>query len=592
MPRLFRPHRRPTAALAGASLLAVLGACAYAKVVKIPHPSSYGYAPGSKEWRDVLEKGDRIEGTRFYLPRPFVIVKREFAVGGESFFVSGSYREGSLTIIGEVPADHAAAFPQRQVALGELRDPNGLTRDGDSKAGDEAALHRQSESPQNGGGSGSKPDRFISKDAYITVDSISPPSVEAKGQVVAFQVTVAKDPVDEGVDGTLKDELWIVPFKGAAPDTSAVTKAVFLRREPGASGKHVLKGQLSADELPAFYTLGVVVEKTTGEETERLLFHTSRHKGANPFAESDKPKDEPTKKPDQAAKKPLTSATLSTMGDPATSPYTKVGDLFDIALYPDFTEQYAMRTQGNLGYAKADLALENGWLVERVSMEMDNRELGLLIADTARKVVDAGLAAASPAAAAADLASAAPLADQLRLQSEAGDRPVTLRVDYVEYAIPGMHPLLKPEEYRDGDSAPRVGYQTRKAYVISLVELPRGDGGSPRTSTVTTGLTSEDVRNLTQQLANTQWDEVDGHGDVFKGDPGLAIAPPDSTTIRATRSTMLSLGTLPVEYLETQENDDVTDEQRAAFFGALTTRLRASSGIDRLKSIHPVPRRD
>lgn len=558
-------------------LVPLLGACAYAKIVKIPHPASYGYRPGSKEWQDALRRADEIEGARFYLPRPYVIVKKEYPVAGETFFLDGTMEpDGSVTIT-TVPAQHAHAFPGGKFA-GSIHDPNGLTQPAEPRL--------QSES----GGAPAMPPTAteatvqtlgVANDSYVTVNSVAPQPIDSADRVVSLRVTIAKDPIAEGTGGTLQEGVWAVPVLQGKHEIGKAVKTALMQHTTTADGKHVFDAQLAAKQLPAFFSLGVIVKKTTDGTTTNFLFHRSTIDGTNAYADGAKPSVEPKKEPPNAApKKPLSSATISSMGDPTTSPYQKVGDLFDIALYQDFTEQYAMRAAGGLGYAKADLAFENGWLVERVSMEMDNRELGLLIADTARKLVDVGIAAISPAAAAAEEIAAEPVVDQVRLQSEPGRKTLKLRVDFVEYAVPGMHPLLKPEEYGTNDRSPRVDYQRRSRYVVSLVDLRRADDGNPPPRSL---LSAEDVKKITQAVLGDGWKSVDGYAEVFSKDPSFEVHN-ESLQVASPQ------GALPITYDSTAEQPGLTDGRREAYFRGLTAAIRQSTGVGALKGIEAKPR--
>lgn len=561
-----------------ALLLFLVGACAYAKVVKVPHPSSYGYKPNTDEWRAILKEADKIEGVRFYMPRPYVIVKKEYPIGGETFFLNGTLdKDGRVTIQDEIPARHAQAFPDRRVAAA-IHDPKGL-------ASGEGDLRRQSESAGASttaptAASGGPETLGVSNDSYLTVDSITPRQVDAADRVVAFQITLAKDPVGEGIGGTLDEAVYVVPVVQGKHAIAKAVKADFLSNTVGASDKHVFQAQLAAKQLPEFYSLGVIVKKTADGKTTNLLFHRTTIDGTNPYASEGRPGDEPQKKEPTGdePKKPLSSATISTMGNLTTSPYQKVGELFDIALYPDFTEQYAMRAAGGIGYAKADLAFENGWLVERVSMEMDNRELGQLIADTARKIVDAAIAAVSPVGAAADVIAQQPMASQFRLQAEgARGATVVLRVDFVEYATPGMHPLLKPEECAGDDRAPRVAYQQRSRYEISLVNLAGPKGATPSA----TGLSEEDMKKVAGAVASVAWNTVAGHDKVFAKDPQF------QTKVSATSAAAC---VFPITYLKAAELPGLTDDVRNEYFTALTGAIRAKSTVIALKSVEATPR--
>lgn len=75
--------------------------CARVSVKKIPTPSQY------TKWTDDLQaKADNIEGTRFYLPRPFVNVFESFPVHSEVFLANGVVSaDGQYVVIREVRED-------------------------------------------------------------------------------------------------------------------------------------------------------------------------------------------------------------------------------------------------------------------------------------------------------------------------------------------------------------------------------------------------------------------------------------------------------------------------------------------------------
>ena len=75
--------------------------CARVLVKKIPTPSQY------TKWTDDLQaKADKIEGIRFYLPRPFVNVFESFPVHSEVFLANGVVSaDGQYVVIREVRSD-------------------------------------------------------------------------------------------------------------------------------------------------------------------------------------------------------------------------------------------------------------------------------------------------------------------------------------------------------------------------------------------------------------------------------------------------------------------------------------------------------
>jgi hypothetical protein len=129
------------------------------------------------------------------------------------------------------------------------------------------------------------------------------------------------------------------------------------------------------------------------------------------------------------------------------SPLEKINDVFDVFYLPDFDEQYAVRVSAGLGKSSASVGLENGWMMEHATMEIDNVELGKFIFRNIEKFIDIGAAAASRGAAPA-ASAAKQLTDKAKTQSLVpGEKPtVVLRVRYVANATPGLYPILKPKE--------------------------------------------------------------------------------------------------------------------------------------------------
>ena len=62
------------------------------------------------------------------------------------------------------------------------------------------------------------------------------------------------------------------------------------------------------------------------------------------------------------------SATVAVSGNPLTDIRHDLGPHFDVVFLPDFNEQYAISADSPLGTATASLGLENGWLMENISI--------------------------------------------------------------------------------------------------------------------------------------------------------------------------------------------------------------------------------
>lgn len=90
-----------------AVLLALLvqAGCARVTVKKVPTPTQYGH------WTDKMQrKADKMEGIRFYLPRPFVQVRQSFPIRTENYLVSGKVSpDGKYVIVGGVSATSGLA---------------------------------------------------------------------------------------------------------------------------------------------------------------------------------------------------------------------------------------------------------------------------------------------------------------------------------------------------------------------------------------------------------------------------------------------------------------------------------------------------
>lgn len=141
---------------------------------------------------------------------------------------------------------------------------------------------------------------------------------------------------------------------------------------------------------------------------------------------------------------------------------------FDVAFLPDFDEQYAVVVRQGLGNAKTNLALGQGWSLQGLGVELDNQAVTDVVLDLFKTAADAAKTAGLNAlglpviaagsgtvavpvldtgtAVGAPQAGAAVTTDKPLLL---GGQPVTIKITLVDYAAPGLYPLLKPREVRE-----------------------------------------------------------------------------------------------------------------------------------------------
>jgi hypothetical protein len=218
------------------------------------------------------------------------------------------------------------------------------------------------------------------------------------------------------------------------------------------------------------------------------------HGGAGDGAPSDnagdRKKSDPApgeeEEPEQPAntKKIKSEATIITGGDPASSPKLEVNEYFDLIYLPDFNEQYAIKVKAGIGSATADVGLENGWMLERSNITMDNSAIGHFIFSNIEKFIDIAVdvakAAINPAGALASGALGAgheiptAQADAKAMKETLGGKNVLLRVRYFLEAQPGLYPILKPWEkvIDDAKHPDRVGSAKERSKYVHLPYRP------------------------------------------------------------------------------------------------------------------------
>ncbi len=139
-----------------------------------------------------------------------------------------------------------------------------------------------------------------------------------------------------------------------------------------------------------------------------------------------------------------------TAGDATASPLLKVNDYYDIVEMPDFTQMYAVQTDGGVGAATTSLNLAGGWMLSKADVSLDNKELGKLISDSITKVLDLGLSVAKgaflPGSSALPTTQGQKVTDSPSVVNLSAGTKVLVRIRYYLEAQVGVYPFLKPEE--------------------------------------------------------------------------------------------------------------------------------------------------
>ncbi len=447
---------------------------------------------GIYKWNKMQEEADKMEGVRYYLPRPYVVVKKEFPVGGGVFFLKGTAKGGKLLTIetGSLPLEYQGLFP----ATPSLKNVKDMTKN----AGKSKTRGKKRLQSKNAGKDAAKGTADDGKDAgekikvtlvedkkNLTVavkNTLTDKTVNSKDETIIFQVNLAQAALaNRKVDVNLTD-LYLIPR--VQGEHKVENKVKFTATTPAVKPdddkkKYTWTGEIKAEKIPTFASVAVELKDKDGKEN--LLLHNGGTDIVNPFAGAAPAKKEKQDKAKTETEetKTMSTAAVKTGGDPKTPPIIKVCDLYDITFLPDYSEQYVIQVRGGLGKAKADIGLEYGWNVEQFSTEVDNTELGKFIFENVSKVVDLGITALSPAEAAAEAIDASPeitddSAAGKTLQSK-GVKTVWLKVVVLDMAVPGLHPLAKMRDIylktKKRAIADRVEYKTRRSLHIGLVDI-------------------------------------------------------------------------------------------------------------------------
>jgi hypothetical protein len=484
----FRSPSRASLALVIASALG-LSACAHVDVRRIND-----------------DNRDKVEGFRFYLPRPYVSVKEPFPVAGHDRYVMGTLEGDRLVTL---QSDLLSA--ELKGALGvepgtELRvpvtipsptaQPKSLTQHGDdaSGAGDPKVTLKAADD--------------LLSDSAITPSILQAP-VEGQPSKDTFSIKVVLASSAAYV-AVRKVEVAIVPLAKGKADTSKIKKIPGTNEEKkfkkgSDAGIFVANGRRSDLPEGADFAVALLFEgqEKDGEDHKPVTLYATKlalHVDGAKAAPAAKSTSETTT---AEGDKPKTEALLETSGDPTTSPLLDLHNkYFDIVYLPDFDEQYAVDVSAGLGRAGAKLGLENGWMVEKASVDVNNEQLGKLIFGTSQKLVDTGLDLLKGYLEPASLVAGATGGFAQQGEDRDQRKRVLVRLRFLDVALPGLYPVLKPSETRDDNrrrGAPSwiqvpyppytvVAYNVHRLVAVEVVN--GGDGGGTPGPTCT--LTSQD----------------------------------------------------------------------------------------------------
>lgn len=435
------------------------------------------------------------EGFRYYLPRPYVVVKKPFLVGGDVVFVEGTVEDGRVVGVktGGLPLPvrrHFAAEDKKSVVVQPTLPSRATAAATPSDSGGPV---EHSDEPGSASEDAPMP---LANATWLAESSVDPQVLQAEQS--AFTVTaVLSDKhvlaglselvvglVPLGEDGTPAFDRFQPCTTTSSPEFKASTKltykAIGLREQ--------IKGG------PLFLVAVKMTAHLSGEtESGEYVAATSDVKLT---IVAPQPADEPKKeKSTEVESESPSKAKAALSGDPSTPVINDLGELFDLLYLPDFDQQYAIQMTAGVGEASMDLGLENGWLIEKASLSVDNTEIGKFIfsqidkatslaADAVR--VANGIVLPGAAATAGDV-------EQSTRVDDKGNKSVLLKISYALEAQPGIYPLLKPDETCSNDGNAEYVHLPYRPYTVIAFNVRR---------TVVVELVTPDAQTLTARPAS------------------------------------------------------------------------------------------
>lgn len=451
---------RAVAAIAAAcvGVCAVVVGCAEVLVRKVPAAGQH------VNWNDERQdEADQIRGFRHYLPRPYVVVKRPFPVGGHEYLAFGTpSRDGEKVTISAINMSPAL---REELGMQEGATTHDIPTSAMTVPASAQTAAAQPVQGESGSDRTAQSDKDTKKDDAAKRRAIEGDKVSASATPGTLQAT------DDTftVDVTLKKESG---FASVATDSARVAllplnekgdvdveKAVLLPKQKPADfdaskeWKNSGAGRRSdLGKTPAsFYAAGLVMTAIAPgkSETENLLVYSKKVVlsvvgGSAPASEPPKKESEGSKKTEET--RSASTASVATSGDPRTDPLTKLAEApFDVLLLPDTDEQYAIEVRGGLGQASAKIGFENGWMLETAETAVDNRELGKFIFEQINKFTDIGASALSASLGIPPVGGAEKAKEKASQKAQEGGQ-VLLKITIYDEAQPGLVPVLKSRE--------------------------------------------------------------------------------------------------------------------------------------------------
>jgi hypothetical protein len=537
--------------LAVSTMLLVLAGCASVDVVRVNDKNR-----------------DSVKGFRYYLPRPYVVVKNAYPVAGADYLVPAIVQQDGRFQVEEkfLSPDIKAQLEEAGISLAFSRDEIRVSPDmigqPTTSVDVAAAAQQQSSTPSSSSSPAATAPSSVANDAMMAGSKAEPTTLtkDLKTFLVTAKVTKNSTAASIQISDPGAVVVGLVPIDAEGnPKASAFIALESLPSsstpwKADADGSYVATGSRELLPGPGPYAIALKFSGTVAQVTGTpLILHqaTPTFSVLGPTGKPKAPADakKPEKAPDSSGQAEVgsTKALLATSGDPDTDPFTKLDNgFFDILYLPDLEEQYAINVNGGLGTAGMQLGLESGWMLERATAEVDNKELGKFIFRNIDKFTDIGALALK--AAINPVLAGIPAGSEAAQQSRTPGNRATLRITYSLEAQPGLYPILKMSEVsaRSSNSGSRassdrflylaslpdtrVSYNVKRTLTVQLVSLgsPAGkpgvaaaagcaDGTTDLTPTILTALASELIPGI---LKSSQRLDDAGVSDTLKAVTG------------------------------------------------------------------------
>lgn len=467
----------------------LLGGCASATVTKVK-PCDY-----------------ETKGFRYYMPRPYLTVKKPFPVGGIQAIVSGTVSDGNVT---NIDLSTLPAEVKRRLGVSDVASTGTLPLGQVLVSVDDTPIVPRLVSEQSGDVE-SASDEVVAGPDWLTA-TVSPAILQADKQDFSISATLLKD--KHPFTAIAQVEIGLVPIgDDNKPKTGSFLAMIPQNIATFATGTALPYTALGLREkLKGYssYTAALRIRGTqAGVADKTYLVHALGTSLAVMAAAKDKNEGKQEEKIKESEAK--TKANVRIAGNPATNPLQQVNDYFDVLYLPDFDEQYAVRVKPGLGRADLELGLENGWMAESASISLDNQQLGEFVFSQIEKVVDLGVELVKVKhGLLAPVTTEEPAAEQALDQKQ-----VVMKLTYVREAQPGLYPILKPAEQgaiaADSTSNPWlylptrpytvVAFQTTESLVIELL-TPVPSGGSSQGGGHVQTVSVSDVQSVLRAISN------------------------------------------------------------------------------------------